>query len=102
MVVDENTRIYSDLLSATTLDEATDPYWKSLLGFFRSLSTQDQETTLRLIRQTVVDTVSSMLNVIDGLSSIAGSRDIRLSVGGETISGDLQDLFLEAEEESRV
>ena len=81
----------------------SDEFWIAARSLFESLSTANQETLLRIMRQVSVDTVSYLFGVLDGSSSVGGNFedfDLMHRKSSAKISGDLQDLFLEAEEDS--
>lgn len=93
-VVEENVRIYRDLFENT--ENATDPYWQRALAFYRSLDESQKEVFFEVIRQTIIDTVSSLFAVIDGVTYLDGQDgDCSLTCGPDQLSGELQDHFLE-------
>jgi hypothetical protein len=101
-VVDENIGIYKQLFSNTTIKDAADESWKRALTLFNSLPTEQREVFFEVIRQTMVDTTSNILGIMDGVSTINGvNAEFLLTYGidNEALTGDLQSLFL-AEEHS--
>jgi hypothetical protein len=49
-----------------------------------------------VIRQTAIDTVSNVFAVVDGVAKLNGQDgDCSLTCGTDSISGELQDHFLE-------
>ncbi|APC14618.1 hypothetical protein BLL42_02290 [Pseudomonas frederiksbergensis] len=102
-VVDDNISIYKDLFFNTPIENATNEYWKRALALFKSLHKEQQEVFLEVIRQTMVDTTSNILGVIDGVSTIDGANDefsIAYGTNQQSLTGDLQSLFLADEEKS--
>jgi hypothetical protein len=102
-VIDENVAIHRKLFTNTSVEKASDPYWKRALALFHSLSSDQQEVFFEVIRQIAVDTTSHVLGVIDGVNSVEGvDAELMLTYGDEKLllSGDLQDLFW-AEEGNR-
>ncbi len=100
-VIDENQEIYRDIFLNTDLGEATDPYWQSALALFAKLSNEDREVLFSIIRQVSVDTISNVLGVLDGVAVLDGyDGEFVLTTEGssEELNGDLQDFFLEIEE----
>jgi hypothetical protein len=98
-VVEENTAIYRDLFSSTTIEKATDPYWKRSLGLFSALSPEQRMVFFEVVRQIAVDTTSNVLGVIDGVNALEGvDGEFKLDLEGKKLSGDLQSLFLAEEE----
>lgn len=98
----ENIEIYKSLFGTTKIGLKTTEYWKSLLGLYEKLSDDDKQVLLRIIEQTVIDTISNMLGAIDGSSTLAELElETGLTVENQNIQGDLQDIFLEMVEKSR-
>lgn len=100
-VVEENLSIYKDLFSSTSIKDVTDEYWKRALTLFNSLPAEQREVFFEVIRQTMVDTTSNILGVIDGVSIMNDESDeFSLTYGDDkkSLSGDLQSLFLAEEE----
>ena len=100
-VVEENLSIYRDLFSSTSIKDVTDEYWKRALTLFNSLPAEQREVFFEVIRQTMVDTTSNILGVIDGVSIMNDEGDeFSLTYGDDkkSLSGDLQSLFLAEEE----
>ena len=96
-VVEDNICIYKNLLSSTSIKDVTDDYWKQSLTFFNSLNAEQQQALFEIIKQTIIDTTSNILGIIDGVSIIEGATDdFSLTYGKDKIplSGDLQSLFL--------
>lgn len=91
---------YRKLLEETAPGDATDPYWQRALRFYAMLDEAGKQALLSIIRQTMVDTVSSLFGLLDGnrqLREVSG--ELSLGISGERIDGDLQDKFLEIEEQ---
>lgn len=100
-VVDENIEIYKNLFENIALDEVSDPYWKNALTLFNSLPQEQRELFFSVIKQVMVDTTSNLLGIIDGSIYFTELKDEFLLLdkkNNEPLSGDLQDLFLEEEE----
>jgi hypothetical protein len=102
-VVDENVAVYRELFENTSIEAASDQYWKNALNLFRTLSASEQEAFFAVVRQVVADTVSNVLGIIDGVSSI-DVPDVEFTLlannSPEPLNGDLQSAFLLAEEQS--
>lgn len=98
-VIEENIGIYRDLFSNTSIERASDPYWKRALTLFSELSPAQREVFFEIIRQATVDTTSNVLGVIDGVNSLEDANaTFELTCGSEQLNGDLQSLFLTEEE----
>jgi hypothetical protein len=102
-VIEENLTIYKELFSSTPIKDRTDEYWSRSLTLFNSLPAEQRDVFFEVIRQTMVDTTSSILGVIDGVSVINDeSDDFSLTYGNDekSLTGDLQSLFLAKEEKA--
>jgi hypothetical protein len=101
-VIDENVAIYRDLFVGTSVESASDLYWRRALIMFKSLSPEQQKVFFDVVRQVAVDTTSNILGIIDGVSSLGNMKEKLALVSSQEpsiLSGDLQDFFL-AEESS--
>ncbi len=92
----ENFKIYKDLLEKTKIGSKTTKYWIETLNFYERMSETDKSVLLKIIEQTMIDTISNMLGIIDGSSTAYNfDKEIKLTIDGHDVDGDLQDLFLE-------
>jgi len=100
-VSDEYIDTYKHIYSSTLMDDKIkkDPYWFDALTFYQSLTQKDKETLFKIIKQTTIDTTSTILGIIDGpvsLDQISGDFMLTYTEKEKTVilSGDLQDEFL--------
>lgn len=100
-VSDEYIDTYQQIYSSTLIDNniKKDPYWFDALTFYQSLSQTDKETLFKIIKQTTIDTTSTILGIIDGpvsLNQISGDFTLTYTENKKTVilNGDLQDEFL--------
>ena len=103
-VIKENRTNYQDLFANTDINTVNDAYWKGALKFYSELNDQNKEILFKVIEQIQVDTVSNLLGIFDGIVSISEEEiEINMTVEGidEQLNGELQDLFLEFDEENR-
>ncbi|WP_059172940.1 hypothetical protein [Bacillus sp. FJAT-27445] len=99
-IVKENLQLYKDLYETTIITPKTDEYWKQSIAFYNSLSQDNKDTLLKIIEQTMIDTISNMLGVIDGSSTLKeGPFEPKLLLNSNDTKGELQNLFLEFIEE---
>lgn len=101
-VIEENLEIYRDLFESTSTEGAIDPYWMRALSIYQGMTEDQRSVLFEIIRQVMSDTVSNVLGILDGVSTLDGADDelvLTAKNSGQLLSGDLQDLFLEAEEE---
>ena len=101
-ILEDNIQFYRELLVTTDIAKVSDPYWRTALELQGRLDDADRRVLLSIIRQTIVDSLSSVFAVIDGVTWLPGQKGnfvLRLGDDGEPLNGELQDLFLAAEEE---
>ncbi|MCO4781065.1 MAG: transposase [Candidatus Cloacimonetes bacterium] len=98
-IVEENLELHKNLFENTKVDVIKDPYYKQAIPFFRSLSEDDKLILFSIIKQTSVDTLSSLFIILDNgvsLEGFEGELELLHKNGSEQVlSGDLQDDFLE-------
>ena len=102
-IIEDNLAIYKDLFESTDPDGTSDPYWARALTLYADLRNEQKTVFLEVIRQVMADTVSNFVGVLDGVSTLDGSQeDLKLMTDScsEQLNGNLQDLFLELEEEA--
>jgi hypothetical protein len=99
-VVEQNVASYKQVFESTPPERASDPYWKRALTLYRSLDEPSRLVLLEIMRQAAVDTVSNLFGILDGSNAVDPREDYVLATATnpQKINGDLQDLFLEAEE----
>lgn len=99
-IVKENLQLYKELYETTNVTSKTDDYWKKVIGFYDSLTDENKDTLMTIIEQTMTDTISNMLGVIDGSSTLKGcALESKLLLDSIDTKGELQDSFLEFIEE---
>lgn len=100
-VIDENLLIYKDLFSSTDEQAASDHYWKRALRLYAKLDSSDQGVLFEMIRQVMVDTISNVFAVLDGVSQLdgfTGEFNLLTNTSTEKLNGELQTRFLQLEE----
>jgi hypothetical protein len=102
-VIDQGMESYRTMYINGRAEESRVPWGKRALTLFHSLKPEQQEVLFEIMQQVSVDTVASVLAVLDGSSPLEGAfEDYELTYdGGEKLNGDLLSLFL-AEDEDRV
>lgn len=103
-VVEQNNAIYKDLFGSTLPEAANDAYWKRALTLYHSLDEREQKVLFEIMRQVAVDTVSNLFGVLDGTTPLDNSDEeflLTSEADGQRLNGNLQDLFLEAEEREK-
>jgi hypothetical protein len=102
-VLDFNFISYIQFFRSGNLETVMDPYWKKALQLYEHIKESEKEVFFMIIKQIEIDTISSLLGIIDGTIVIKENADINLSinVGNKSIGGNLQDQFLEIIENER-
>ena len=99
-IVKENLKLYKNLYETTNVTPKTDEYWKKAISFYDSLTDENKDILIKIIEQTMIDTISNMLGVIDGGSTLKDcSFEPKLLLDSIDTEGELQDSFLEFIEE---
>lgn len=104
VIVDENSAIYKDLLTAAPSSRSREPHWERVHELYAALTPEQRMVLLDLVRQVVVDSVSNVVAILDGVASFGSDRErfiLTSTSDPQQINGNLQDLFLEAEERRR-
>ena len=92
-VVEANVGVYATLLSSA--DAATDRVWIDGMRLYRSLAAEDQAAFMAFVRNAVIDSVSSVLAIVDGVTVLDGQDgEVVMACGRDVVSGDLQGAFL--------
>jgi len=92
-IVKENLELYKNLYETTTIGPKTSEYWKQAITFYDSLPEENKATLMKIIEQTMIDTISNMLGVIDGSSTLKNcSLEPKLLLDNNNTDGELQDL----------
>lgn len=76
-------------------------YWKDLADFYHSLTDAEKEIFYRIIQNTLIDTTSAVLGVLDGSCSLSGGGffETEVTIDGEDMEHEMQDSFLAYVEE---
>ena len=94
-IVKENIDLYKNLYETTSIGHKTTEYWKQAISFYECLSEENKVILMKLIEQTIIDTISNMLGVIDGSSTLKDcSLEPKLLLDNNDTDGELQDCFL--------
>lgn len=99
-IIEENIELSKGLFETTNDTNVTDDYWREALGFYKSLDKEQKEILFKIIEQTMIDTISNMLGIIDGSSTLIDCAiKPKLLLDSKDTEGELQDYFLEFIEE---
>lgn len=94
-IVEEGTSTYKYLFDTTKVTGKITEYWKNALLFYHSQTDSEKEIFFAIIKQVIVDSVSSVLGVLDGTSNLDGADlTFEVLINGENTNDELQDAFL--------
>lgn len=97
-IIENDNKTYQNLLDTTI--EAKDPIWQGILPVYKNMNKDQQLAFLKFLRMIQVNTLSHILGVLDGTSTLTESQEnfiLKTEEKDELINGDLQDIFLEIE-----
>lgn len=100
-VVNENLDSYKDLFQNTEITNTTIDYSKKAIAFYSSVEDGEKSIFFDIIRQIIIDTISSIFGIMDGSSILSGGNevDVSIEINGIDTNHDLQDHFLAFVEE---
>lgn len=99
-IIQNDNNIYEEILN--TKGDVKDLIWKESISIYQSLSIDQKKYFLQLLRLIQVNTLSHIFGILDGSTYLTEDNDGFILVEKSTnniINGDLQDVFLEMEEE---
>ena len=100
-LVEDGKDIYKDLYENTKASEKTVDYWKNALELYHSFDDIQKDVFMNIVKQTMIDTISSVLGVLDGSSTLyGGDFEFEVRINGISTEDELQDTFLEFVEEN--
>lgn len=94
-IIEDGSDIYKNLFDTTIVTSRTTKYWKTALNLYHSLDESEKEVFLSVIKQIMVDSVSSVLGILDGTSTLnGGNLEFRVLINGKCSNNELQNSFL--------
>lgn len=103
-IVLENLEIYRRHFIGTALSRDMSDDRKALLKFLSGLDKNEIDIVFRLIKAVETDTVSNMLGVLDGSTTLGAlDKDFVLTYDGSTakLNGSLQEYFLQLDDAAK-
>lgn len=101
-IIEDGSGIYRDLFENTEVTERTVDYWKNALELYSSFDDKKKEIFMEIIKQIIIDTVSSLFGVLDGTSTLSGGEfEFEVKINGISTEDELQDSFLQFLEENK-
>src|SRR5690554_1519400 len=95
-IVKENKKMYSEMFYNNVTSKNSTTHWKQALSLFNDLSGDNKVVLLNIIEETMIDTISNLLGIIDGNVTLSGNVEPpQLFYDGKDVSDEMQDLFLE-------
>lgn len=99
-IVEEGTKTYREIYENYDITEKTIAYWKNAKQLYQSLDETQRIIFMGIIRQTIIDTISTLFGVFDGTTFIFENEyAIEVKVNEDDTDNELQDCFLEYVEE---
>lgn len=100
-IVEENLETYKNIYHNTVINQNTNEYWKQAIALYNGLPEEGKLIVLSIIKQTMIDTISTVLGTIDGTCTLQGfDSNLKLLID-EKDTEDLQDHFLAFVEENQ-
>lgn len=101
--VEDGKNMYKELYEETEVTGQTTDYWHNLLNLYGSFDHKQKNVFLDIIKQTMIDTISSIFGVLDGSSTLLGEDfEFEVKINGISTEEDLQDTFLRYVEENII
>nr|WP_214818191.1 transposase [Exiguobacterium sp. s59] len=102
-VIKESLAELKETYRTSEITSNMEEYWRQALGLYQGSDNEGQETLLKIMEQTMIDTVSHMLGIIDGSSTLNDSElEPILLLDSQDTENELQDTFLEFIEENEL
>lgn len=99
-IIEDGCSMYKRTFDNTTISSKTNEYWKNALSLYHSLDGAEKEVFLTVVKQVMIDSVSSVLGILDGSSSLnGGNLNFDVKIDGKSTDDMLQDAFLRFIEE---
>lgn len=91
-------RMYEHLTGASRYE-----YWNDIKRFYDTLTEKEKIVFFKIVELILIDTVSHVFGILDGVCGLADGGDFEASVviNGEDMEHELQDSFLAYVEELR-
>lgn len=100
-LIEDGKDIYKDLYENTKVSERTVDYWKNALELYHSFDDKQKDVFMNIVKQTMIDTISSVFGVLDGSSTLSGEDfEFEVRINGISTEDELQDTFLGFVEEN--
>lgn len=100
-LIEDGKDMYKDLYENTKVSEMTVDYWKNALELYHSFDDKQKDVFLNVVKQIMIDTISSVFGVLDGSSTLSGEDfEFEVKINGISTEEELQDTFLEFVEEN--
>ncbi len=101
-IINADWNSYRDLFNKTDMKDVTDEYWKRAIVFYSKLDVKDKDVFFSILKQIIIDTISSMLGLLDGVFRLKNQDEaFELKYSGVKLNEYLQDIFLSNVEEQK-
>jgi len=98
-VIEDDLKMYTEIFNSNEI--GNDPIWKEIIPIYNNLSITNKSSFINFIKLIQVNTVSHIFGILDGSSYLNEKNEDFLLItksNNKIINGDLQDIFLELEE----
>ena len=102
-IIEDGEKLYKKLYENTTQEECRVDYWKEALGLYHMLDEHQKNVLMKIVKQTMIDTVSGVFGVLDGVVTLSDCDfKCKVEINGIDTENELQDTFLAFVEENKV
>lgn len=100
-VVKEGLEESKEMYETTEITPDMSDFWRKALSLYQASDLEGKETLMQIMEQTMIDTISLVLGVIDGSSTLDGTEiESKLFLDSHDTENELQDEFLMFMEEN--
>mgnify|MGYP004545761317 CR=1 FL=1 len=101
MLIVEGIEEYKASNETLQIGPKTINYWKDVKQLYVTLDQKQKEIYYEIIRQVMIDTISSVFGILDGSSTLSGGDfEFEVRINGISTEDELQDTFLGFVEEN--
>jgi len=94
-IVEDNLESYKNMFSGSN-NESTIDYMKAARSLYCALDESQKAIFFSMIKQVIIDTISNVFGVIDGVCGIDDKEwNCKMSINGQSTDDELSDSFLE-------
>ena len=100
-IIKEGLEESKEMYETTEITPDMSTFWREALSLYQNSDVEGKETLLRIMEQTMIDTISLMLGVIEGSSTLDGTEiESKVFLDSQDTENELQGEFLVFMEEN--